>query len=125
MNSLKKASFITILAGLAIAAPAAAFAEGADTVVQGSRDSQSATVSFADLNLASANGLETLRGRVHRVATSLCIETGSKDLRTAMLGQACVKSAVAGAEPQIARASEAYRAGQAASADTISVRRAL
>ncbi len=122
MNIMKNNRIAAILASIALVAPAAAFAEGADTVVEGSRDRQTATVSFADLNLASANDLETLRGRVTRVAKSLCIETGSKDLQTFVQGTACVKSAIAGAEPQIARAAEAFRAHQVA-VNTISVHR--
>jgi UrcA family protein len=122
VNSVKKNRIAAILISLAIVAPAAAFAESADTVVQGSPNRQTANVGFADLNLASANGLETLRGRVYRVAKTLCIETGSKDLRTLMQGTACVKSAVAEAEPQIARASEAFRNRQVTAANTINVR---
>ncbi len=124
MNTLTKNRLAASLACIALIAPAAAFAdEGADTVVQGAPVQQSATVSFADLNLATDADIDTLRGRVYRVAKHLCIETGSRDLRTMIEGTTCVKTAVAGAEPQIARATEAARTNQVASIDTIRVRR--
>jgi UrcA family protein len=123
MMTRSRSSLIgTTLALVALASPMAVFANEPDTIVQGQRDRRVATVRYADINLASTAGIEALRARVLRVAKSVCIDYGSRDLRTMIDGQSCVKAAVAGAEPQIARAAEAFANRDFAAQTAITVR---
>ena len=65
----------------------------------------SVSVSYADLDLSSASGRQTLEGRVARAASSLCTESGRKSLDTAMWEHRCLSSALSKARTDIGRAS--------------------
>lgn len=55
------------------------------------------TVSYGDLNLASAEGVQALNKRVRKAAEELCTSRGPKPLTTLWAERACMKEAIAGA----------------------------
>jgi UrcA family protein len=63
-----------------------------------------AAISYADLNLASPAGQAALKARVERAAARLCLSRGAPPPQERMQRKRCFASAMAGAEPQIARA---------------------
>lgn len=58
-------------------------------------------VSYADLNLANADGAEALKARVVRAAKRVCTMEGDKSLDGAMAARKCTSVAVARAMPQV------------------------
>lgn len=58
-------------------------------------------VSYADLNLASAEGAASLKKRVARAAREVCAFHGDRSLDGAMQAKACAKVTVAKAMPQV------------------------
>lgn len=122
----KIASAAVFMAALSSPAALAAQPEP-ETVVTGEHRSEpalrygeervSAVVHYGDLNLANAEGIDTLHGRVRRAATRLCVEPGLQPLEWRAAGMACRDGAIAGAQDQIALAIAGYRtSGRLASA---------
>ena len=58
-------------------------------------------VSYADLDLASADGAASLKKRVERAARDVCTFEGDRSLDGAMEAKACAKVATARAMPQV------------------------
>lgn len=79
-----------------------------------------AAVSYADLDLGSASGLATLKGRISRAASRLCTESGRKDVDTQLSEARCFKTAIASAKPQVEHA-VADRSLRMAAGGTITV----
>lgn len=77
-----------------------AFAGPRDVVVEGKRidPELQRTVSYRDLNLAERPGQKTLKGRIHRTASSLCF-----DLNGPFAGD-CAWNAVRSTDDQVAQA---------------------
>ncbi len=90
-----------LLSAALIATPALGQGEG-PVVVEGGVPT--AVVSYADLDIGSAQGLATLNGRISHAASNLCFETGHKDLDRATFEARCFRSALAGAKTQVDRA---------------------
>jgi UrcA family protein len=82
-----------------------------DTIVQGERltDYGVAYVAYRDLNLSKADGEKTLRLRVHRAATKLCVPVGVTDLVSRVKGWKCRDESIQRAEPQVASVLERYQ----------------
>jgi UrcA family protein len=82
-----------------------------DTIVQGERltDYGVAYVAYRDLNLSKVEGEKTLRLRVHRAATKLCVPVGITDLTSRVNGWKCRDESIERAEPQIASVLERYQ----------------
>jgi UrcA family protein len=109
MTPIKYAA-MAIFAAAALPAGMAA-AQDVDTVVDGQRsgDNAKAYVKFRDLNLGSTEGVAALKSRVRRAANSVCMPNGVTDLATTSRALACRGTAIAAAQPQIARAVERFR----------------
>lgn len=58
-------------------------------------------VRYADLDLASAQGAQSLKLRVERAAKRVCTVSGDRTLRNATETKACTTVAVAKAMPQV------------------------
>ena len=106
-----------LLSAALIATPAAAQGEN-PVVVEGGVPT--AVVSYADLDIGSADGLATLSGRISRAASNLCFENGHKDIDRATFEARCFRTAMAGAKTQVDRAI-ADRKVQLASSGAIKV----
>src|SRR5947209_7685178 len=63
-------------------------------------------ISYADLNLADATGVRTLKRRISSAVTSLCDEAVGEDTRTSIDYKGCESGAWRGARPQISLAVE-------------------
>lgn len=75
-------------------------------------------VRYADLNLASADGLARLEDRVRNTAERLCGASETHHLAATFAVRKCVKQAIAAAAPQIRQAAVSQRQEQfAARAD--------
>lgn len=93
---------------LVMLAPPAA-AKGKPIVVEAApEDVLTERVSFADLNLASVEGRQTLNRRVGSAVKSVCIDSIG-DTSNVYAGHACRNYAWAGARPQIDRAVQRAR----------------
>jgi UrcA family protein len=79
-------SLLVIGSGLAVAAPAQA-------------DPNSVHVSYADLNLASNPGRQTLQRRIASAARTVCVIEDSKELQLATETRECRNDSVARAQP--------------------------
>jgi UrcA family protein len=96
--------FITgALAGLVAASPAAAWSP-----VRVDADRGSARVSYADLNLGSAEGVERLKLRSRLAASILCGKNDGRDPVQRINAQACLERAMADADNQIGQAADSY-----------------
>ncbi len=82
-----------------------------DTLVQGERltDVEIVYVAYRDLNLTSASGEKTLRLRIHRAATQLCVPNGITDLTSRVQGWRCRNESIRRAEPQVASVLDRYQ----------------
>ena len=109
---------LTSLLVAAAAFSGAAAAQNPSVVVSGE---PTVTVSYADLNLASAGGRAALDRRVRQAARALCVDERVADLERAIAGRACLASALASARPQIEQALAAGGATRLAANRTISV----
>ena len=58
-------------------------------------------VSYADLNLRNASGIEALSRRIAQAATALCMDNRVKGLKRATAGRACRMQAIESAAPQV------------------------
>jgi UrcA family protein len=120
---MRKTILATFAAVLAIPVAAAA---RQPVVVTGEMDySPFERVSYADLDIRSDGGISTLKSRVRRAATRLCITEGPDPLKLVMDGRACFKAAVADANGQIHLAQarwDSSRLAAAASFITVTAR---
>ncbi len=81
------------------------------TVAQ-AQEFPSARVSYADLDLASDVGQQSLQRRIFHAAESVCgIGAIRVDIKSAFLATDCRDDAIAGAQPQFAAAVNAARHG--------------
>jgi UrcA family protein len=88
----------------ALAAPSAANAQDDETLVKANLEQKVSYVSYADLNLASAQHVDELNDRVRRAAKRVCVDERSRELMIIMHGAECRRVAIERAEPQIAAA---------------------
>jgi UrcA family protein len=96
--------FITgALAGLVAASSAAA-----QSPIRVDTDRASARVSYADLNLESAEGVERLKLRTRSAASILCGKSDARDLAQRTSVQACLERAMADADGQIGQAAKSF-----------------
>lgn len=83
-----------------------------------------AFVSYGDLNLRTASGVETLNGRVRRAAKQVCgISNGTEPLYAEMNGRTCWRAAVADAQPQIDSAISTFEFAGRDSRITVALKR--
>ena len=68
-----------------------------------SSDLPTATVKFADLDLATAKGQIKLERRIHSAITRVCFQ-GGRDLHLHLMESACRAQALAATRPQVAQA---------------------
>jgi UrcA family protein len=61
-------------------------------------DAPTVVVSYADLDLGSAAGRDTLNGRIHAAATRICIEEGRHSLAQELAQRRCRSTALASAQ---------------------------
>lgn len=105
-SQLKSIAFAAALSTLAGAAAHAQSIGLTGISVSGDRVIQSQSVSYADLDLASAAGMKTLTTRIDSAAKTVCGPAPEyRDSRTPF--EACVKSAEDHAMIEVARAAEA------------------
>ena len=96
------ATLIGAVAIISAAAPVRADPSPKLTIIGRSPETVTRNVNYADLNLASSDGLRTLNGRVDSAVNTVCAEAvGSQDYFTM---QDCAVHSWGGARPQIARA---------------------
>ena len=110
--------FVSAFAAVAITAGAfalvssPAFAKDRPVLVVADQDIVTRRISYADLNLASASGEQTLKHRVSRGINSLCSEaTGGQDgfYVTSFARMKCGRIAWSQARPQMANAAQRAR----------------
>ena len=82
---------------------AAAAQPGQETVVTG-EPLPTAIVRYGDLDLARGSGVAALHARVRRAAGEVCPVSASQVVGWRMVGAACRRDAIAGAQDQIAAA---------------------
>jgi UrcA family protein len=76
------------------------------------QDVPSASVSYADLNLANAKGRATLQSRIKSAAAGLCdVGASLHELELAEFARTCRQSAIANAQPAYDAAVAAARRG--------------
>jgi len=109
---------ITLAAATVFLAAAPAIAQNDPVVVEGGLPT--ASVSYADLNIASPAGRHTLEGRVERAASALCLENQRVPIKDFMSGRHCFSLAMSKARIDIDLAA-ARAAPQLASERTIKV----
>jgi UrcA family protein len=85
-------------------------------------DGMSATVRFADLDLATDAGAATLHARIRYAARAVCGgDADQRDLTAMRFQQACRQVAMASAEPQAQLALAAARNGRQMAANDVKV----
>lgn len=112
MNKFNLAAAGLALALTAVIVPATAFAQRGPITVEANLNLPVEYVSYSDLNMASDEGLDMLRGRVRGAARRLCIDEGVRQLKPVFEGRHCFTGAIAGAEAQISRALAALDRGE-------------
>lgn len=107
-------TFLTLIAvglgGVASAQP--------PVTVYGS-NAPTASVSYADLNLASERGIQKLQGRVRAAATGLCLEPVWADVSVNAARTTCYRAAVHDGFMQIDRLASEKMAGKASLSSAI------
>jgi UrcA family protein len=83
------ASFVLLSTGAAVAADA------------GNADNVSKRVSYADLNLASEEGVARLNARIRWAARTICGARHSSILHEVRAERACMREAIAGVSPKV------------------------
>ncbi|MDV3257829.1 MAG: UrcA family protein [Sphingomonas sp.] len=63
----------------------------------------SARVSYADINLTSAEGIATLKGRVRSAASDICLEPVREDIDLNMARKMCYRTAIRDGFSQVDR----------------------
>jgi UrcA family protein len=81
----------------------------------------SRTVSYADLNLASPEGVRQLKGRVHKAAREVCTTMGYKPLTEIWAERACMRGAIKGASGEIELAVARFERQRYARAKSIEI----
>lgn len=89
---LKLTTYCASLAAAALAVPALA---------QNETPVRTATVSYADLDLASQEGVETLHSRVRRAVRDVCDFNDAYQTRRFYEANRCAHRAMKGAQPQV------------------------
>lgn len=96
-----------------------------ETVVEANVTRPTASVSYADLNLAKAADVAKLNARVYRAASRICLEPGVREIGRQVAQFECRDAALESAKPQItaaiARAGDAQLASNMASGQSITV----
>lgn len=115
MNKTNLACAALALAVTGVVVPSTVLAQGSIVVTGEPRPT--ATVSYADLNLRSEDGVGNLKHRVRRAANQLCLEHRVPTIGARLAGRVCRDDALAGAQGQIAAAinnagSQSYAAAQ-------------
>lgn len=72
-----------------------------------------ARVSYADINLASARGVDRLRSRVRSAASDICLEPVKEDLEVSSARKMCYRTAINDGFSQIDRLVADHLAGKA------------
>ena len=62
-----------------------------------------ASVSYDDINLASARGVKKLQNRVRATASDLCLESGKEDLKVSAARITCYRTAMSDGMEQVDR----------------------
>jgi UrcA family protein len=104
---------------IAIAALGSGVATAQSIVVQAAAPSQ--TVSFADLNLGSPQGVSRLTHRIRSAASDICLESNIGDLKTRVARSACYKRATSGGLAQMQQILAARNVGVQTAATTLTV----
>jgi UrcA family protein len=99
---------------LAAATAVAAVPALAQSVQVSEDGSYRATVSYQDLNLASASGQRALHNRLKAAATTVCSGGDYQDLASMRAAELCRKSFMDAARPQIELASSTQNGGSIA-----------
>ena len=103
MDNRKLACLVAVgFLGVTLSAGATnAFAGPRDVFVQGTRidPALQRKVSYGDLNLAERPGQKTLKHRIHRTASGLCV-----DLVVSYYHEACTRGAMRSTDHQVAQA---------------------
>ena len=110
MNKIHLAAAGMALAVTALVIPAAASAQAPITVEGEVLPFE--YVGYSDLNIASEDGLDMLRGRVRGAAKRLCINDAVRQLEPVLEGRRCFAGAIAGSEEQISRVVAALGRGE-------------
>jgi UrcA family protein len=121
MNQLKIGAAALAAAIATLGVPAMLQAAERPAVVEGIVDRPTAVVSYRDLNLANADGVDRLQARVRRAASQICVTPGIKPLPEIMAENNCRNEAVAGAQDQIEMAVASFGNPQLAALSQISV----
>ncbi|HEY2807250.1 MAG TPA: UrcA family protein [Steroidobacteraceae bacterium] len=102
MNTVTSKSFRTraalytlITASVAVGACASVQAGEACAVAQSARPGNAVTVSYRDLNLATAEGAHALYARITHAARSVCSAGDIRDLGAVAASQVCQREAIA------------------------------
>ena len=77
------------------------------------------SVSYADLNIASERGVQTLQGRVRAAASDLCLEPVWADLSVSTARTTCYRAAVHDGFAQINRLASEKMAGKSSLSSAI------
>jgi UrcA family protein len=119
-NAMKTINIAGCILGLVSASTAAA-----PVVVEGHRapaqEYVTERVSFADLDISSQAGLDTLRGRIHAAATRVCASNNPEPLVARIESLGCNRRAMTDSYAQMDRILTARSAGTAVAAAAISV----
>ncbi|MEA1014075.1 UrcA family protein [Sphingosinicella sp. LY1275] len=121
MNQYKIGAAALAAAIATLGVPAMLQAAERTAVVEGIVDRPTAVVSYRDLNLANADGVDRLQARVRRAASQICIKPGIKHLTLIVAENNCRDDAVAGAQEQIEMAVANFGNTQLAALSQISV----
>ncbi|WP_324748739.1 UrcA family protein [Sphingomonas sp. LY54] len=122
MNQYKIGAAALAAAIATLGVPAMLQAAERPTIVEGIVDRPTAVVSYRDLNLANADGVDRLHARVRRAAAQLCsVNTGTKPLNITFAENDCRDDAVASAQDQIEMAVAKFGNTQLAALSQISV----
>lgn len=110
MNRIHIAAAGMALAVTAVVIPVSAYAQAPITIEGEALPFE--YVGYSDLNVASEDGLEMLRGRVRGAAKRLCINDAVRQLEPVLEGRRCFAGAIAGSEAQISRVVAALERGE-------------
>ncbi len=124
MNTYKIIAAVIACSITSVLIPAAGFGQEEASVVTAKRqDVPTRHVGYKDLNLATDDGVATLRRRVKHAAIDVCGDKDAQLMYSLFAQSRCYHGAMNGAEPQIATAVKRYRSNDVAAArfDTIVV----
>lgn len=110
-RSLLFGSFAALAAAVAAASPASA-----------QEEPRSVAVSYADLDLSTADGVGRLDRRVRNAADRVCSVNGARDLKTRGMVLACKEQTLANARQHVQMAVNAALNGQQLAQNGVTVR---